>query len=61
MWLRFEKPFDWRQPGFTVAYQPGVFNVTRACASAAIAAKAATPTKDRPNATTQESGRRCAQ
>jgi hypothetical protein len=58
MWLRFNKPFDWRQPGFTVAYQPGISNVTRACADAAIAAKAAEPTKDRPDDTAQKSWRR---
>jgi hypothetical protein len=58
MWLRFHKAFDWRQPGFTVAYQPGLHNVTRACAALAVAAKAAEPTKDRPDATTQKRGSR---
>ncbi len=53
MWLRFHEPFDWRQPGFTIAYKAGLYNVTRKCAAAAIAAKAAEPTKDRPNAKTQ--------
>lgn len=38
MWLRFHEPFDWRQPGFTIAYQAGLHNVTRKCAAAAIAA-----------------------
>lgn len=60
MWLRFLKSYDWRQPGFTVAYQPGIYNVTRACADAAIAAKAAETTKDRPNAKTQKSRSRIA-
>ncbi len=54
MWLRFHEPFDWRQPGFTIAYKAGLYNVTRKGAAAAIAAKAAEPTKDRPNAKTQE-------
>lgn len=54
MWIRFHAPFDWRQLGFTIAYEPGLYNVTRACAEAAVAAKAAEPTKDRPNAKTQE-------
>lgn len=61
MWLRFHKPYDWRQPGFTVAYPVGLYNVTRKCAAAAIAAKAAEPTEDRPNAKTQEGGRRLAE
>lgn len=55
MWLRFLAPFDWRQPGFTIAYQPGLYNVTRKCAAAAIAAEAAETTKDRPDAETQKS------
>ncbi|MBP2570247.1 hypothetical protein J2767_001391 [Agrobacterium tumefaciens] len=61
MWLRFREPFDWRHPGFTIAYPPGLYNVTRKCAAAAIAAKAAEPTKDRPNAKTQEGRRRLAE
>lgn len=61
MWLRFHEPFDWRQPGFTIAYPTGLYNVTRKCAAAAIAAKAAEPTKERPNAKTQEGGRRLAE
>lgn len=36
MWVRFLSDFDWRQPGFTIAYKAGmVENVTRACAAAA--------------------------
>lgn len=54
MWIRFHAPFDWRQPGFTIAYEPGLYNVTRSCADAAIAAKAGALTKDRPDAKTQE-------
>ncbi|SDB14271.1 hypothetical protein SAMN03159422_00221 [Agrobacterium fabrum] len=61
MWLRFHKAFDWRQPGFTIAYPVGLYNVTRQCAAAAIVAKAAEPTKDRPNAKTQEGGCRLAE
>ena len=57
MWLRFHEPFDWRQPGFTIAYKAGLYNVTRKCAAAAIAAKAAESSKDRPNAKTQKGGR----
>lgn len=35
-WVRFVEDFNWRQPGFTVAYKAGmVLNVTRACAAAA--------------------------
>ncbi len=56
MWLRFLAPFDWKpHPGATIAYEPGLYNVTRTCAAAAIAAKTAEPTKDRPNAKTQKS------
>ncbi len=36
MWVRFVEDFNWRQPGWTVAYKVGmVLNVTRACAAAA--------------------------
>ena len=62
MWLRFHKPFDWKpHGGVTIAYQAGLYNVTRQCAAAAIAAKVAEPTKDRPNAKTQKGGRRLAE
>ncbi len=61
MWLRFLRPFDWKpHPGATIAYKASLYNVTKRCAEAAIAAMAAEPTKDRPNAKTQKGGRRLA-
>jgi hypothetical protein len=38
MWVRFSQPWDYRQPGFTIAYPVGDFNVTRDCAEKATAA-----------------------
>jgi hypothetical protein len=38
MWVRFSQPWDYRQPGFTIAYPVGDFNVTRDCADKATAA-----------------------
>lgn len=61
MWLRFHEPFDWRQPGFTIAYKAGLYNVTRKCAAAAIAAKAGALTKDRPDAKHRKTGEKPAQ
>lgn len=36
-WVRFTAPYDFHQPGFIIAYRPGVYNVTSACATLAIA------------------------
>ncbi|PBB93222.1 hypothetical protein CK215_04400 [Mesorhizobium sp. WSM3864] len=41
VWVRFSHPWDYRQPGFTIAYPVGDFNVTRNAAGLAIAAGAA--------------------
>lgn len=39
MWIRLLADFDWRQPGYTVAYLAGeTYNVPRAAADEAIAA-----------------------
>jgi hypothetical protein len=47
-WLHFTADFDWRQPGFTIAYKAGTTkNVTRDCAAAALAKGKAEPA-DRP-------------
>ncbi|MDX8495885.1 hypothetical protein RFN29_30535 [Mesorhizobium sp. VK22B] len=35
-WVRFSHPWDYRQPGFTIAYPAGDFNVTRDAAEKAI-------------------------
>ncbi len=49
-WFRFDKPFDFspaaRKGMVTVAYQPGVYNVTRECAGVAAAAGAGKPVKE---------------
>lgn len=47
MWVRFLDDYDWKpRPQVTIAFKAGgVHNVTRACASAAIAASKATPTE----------------
>jgi hypothetical protein len=48
-WFRFEKPFDYspvaRKGLVTIAYQPGVYNVPRECATLATAAGAGKPAK----------------
>lgn len=39
-WVRFTKDFDWRQPGFTVAFKAGTTKlVTRDAAAKAVAAE----------------------
>ncbi|MBL0934837.1 MAG: hypothetical protein IBJ07_08810 [Rhizobiaceae bacterium] len=44
MWIRFTDDYNWRQPGFTIAYKAGMTaNVTRACAEAAMKAGKAEP------------------
>jgi len=59
MWFRVEKPFDFSpkaQGGrVTIAYEPGVYNVTRECAEAAKEAGTGKPTKATRNG--EEAGR----
>lgn len=44
MWVRFKADYNWRQPGFTIAYKAGMTrNVTRASAEAAMKAGKAEP------------------
>lgn len=49
MWFRFGKPFDFspkaKRGHVTIAYKPGVYNVTRECAAAAKAAGVGTAKK----------------
>lgn len=49
MWFRFERAFDFkpdaRKGQVTVAYKPGVYNVTRECADKAAKALAGKPVK----------------
>lgn len=43
-WIKFTSDYNWRQPGFTIAYKTGMTrNVTRACAEAAMKAGKAEP------------------
>lgn len=45
-WVRFTADHYWVQPGFTIAYKAGMhLNVTRACATEAIAAEKAVAAK----------------
>jgi hypothetical protein len=38
-WIRFTAPFDFKAtPAVTIAYKPGVYQVTSACATLAVAA-----------------------
>lgn len=42
VWVRFTADYDYRQPGFTIAYKAGMeCNVTQRCATLAVLAGAA--------------------
>jgi hypothetical protein len=46
MWVRFLKSFSFKPTRATaITYQPGVYNVTKACGEKAIAKGAAEPTE----------------
>lgn len=54
MWVRFKADYNWRQPGFTIAYKAGMTrNVTRSCAEAAMKAGKAEPRKEAADETAE--------